>query len=184
MQSRAFRNEEREGAGRNQKRFSFECKTLALILILRTLSSCDDFWNKIIECRHFSSVRFCPFSGMKHEKAQGSTLKERLDYAKRNEGYYRKSEDGTLNIYGQIYDPQSGRLIDAFNRTYDFPELGALKLDRKEMGSSDQKIIEEFSQKTVKRILTVLSTETATGQSVIWTGAGEFCFSIPDAGWK
>ncbi|HNF16921.1 MAG TPA: TonB-dependent receptor, partial [Leptospiraceae bacterium] len=99
-------------------------------------------------------------SGMRLEKAVGSTLKERLEYAKKNgagyliEGYYRKSEDGTLNIYGQIYDPQTGRLIDAFNRTYDFPELGNLKLDKKEMGSSDEKIIEEFSQKTVKRILT------------------------------
>ncbi len=72
-------------------------------------------------------------------------------------GFYRK---GTINleIFGQIYDPGTGYVIDAVNvsdnleRLQDVEGLGNLQLDRDELAESNQERISEFSRKVSIRI--------------------------------
>ncbi|MDX1957494.1 MAG: TonB-dependent receptor [Leptospiraceae bacterium] len=91
-------------------------------------------------------------------KISGNEWKDRLENSKKNgssiliEGFYKRSENGALNVYGQIYNVETGKLIDAFNRSFEFAEVSELKLDEKEMLVPDEKVIQEFSQKLVNRV--------------------------------
>ncbi len=85
-----------------------------------------------------------------------STLPSRLKEAKMAnaryllEGFYnKKSNDSNLNLYIQIYDPQTERMIDAYSITDEVFQSEGLQLDKEELKENDKSIIEKLSKKTV-----------------------------------
>ncbi|MCB1179489.1 MAG: Plug domain-containing protein, partial [Leptospiraceae bacterium] len=99
-------------------------------------------------------------NGFEVRKAEGTNLKEKLSQAKKAkagfllDGYYKIGEDRTLNIYSQIYSPEKENMIDALNVTNEITELEGIKLDPKEMQSSDEEVIAEFENKIDIRVRT------------------------------
>ena len=68
------------------------------------------------------------------------------------DGYYRREENGNLNLYGQIYNPEKEILIDAFNQSNDYTGLEGIALDPKETKVSDDQNINDFSTKIGNRV--------------------------------
>ncbi len=94
------------------------------------------------------------------QSSSGANLKERLQNAKLRkaqfliEGFYKKKEGENLNLYVQIYNPDTGYVIDAVNQTTEYPELEGISLDKKEIQMEDSKVIEELSKKLETRLRT------------------------------
>jgi outer membrane receptor protein involved in Fe transport len=85
-----------------------------------------------------------------------NTTSERLEEAKKAnarfllEGYYnKKNSDSNLNLYIQVYDPESGKLIDAYSITDEIFQSEGLQLDKEELKESDESIIEKLANKTM-----------------------------------
>lgn len=76
--------------------------------------------------------------------------KQKSDYMV--SGYYTKKEGKNLEIYAQIYDPDSGKVIDAVSISQKIPELEGIELDKEEMKTSDDEVIDQAVEKTVIRI--------------------------------
>jgi hypothetical protein len=72
------------------------------------------------------------------------------------DGYYRREENGNLNLYGQIYNPEKEILIDAFNQSNDYTGLEGIALDPKETKVSDDQNINDFSTKIGNRVKSTL----------------------------
>lgn len=68
------------------------------------------------------------------------------------DGYYRREENGNLNLYGQIYNPEKEILIDAFNQSNDYTGLEGIALDPQETKISDEQNINDFSTKIGNRV--------------------------------
>ncbi|MCB1159054.1 MAG: TonB-dependent receptor, partial [Leptospiraceae bacterium] len=68
------------------------------------------------------------------------------------DGYYRKDKFHNLNLYIQIYDASTGKVIDAVNISRDLPELEDLNLDETELKESDSEVISDAAKKTLIRI--------------------------------
>lgn len=89
-----------------------------------------------------------------------SDLSTTLSVAKANgakfviDGYYKLSETGGLNIYSQIYNPDTGYMIDALNITDELYGAEGISLDPKETQKSTDSSIEDFKKKIVIRIRT------------------------------
>ena len=69
-------------------------------------------------------------------------------------GYYKKLEGENLSIYGQVYDPKTGYVIDVLSIEEDWASvLGeGIKLPADEILEEDSKIIEKFSIKLINRV--------------------------------
>ncbi|MCC6274659.1 MAG: TonB-dependent receptor, partial [Leptospiraceae bacterium] len=65
---------------------------------------------------------------------------------------YKKNENGNLNLYGQIYNPDTGYLIDAINLTDEIAGVEDLIMAKDEMKSSSEKTIRDFSRKLFLRV--------------------------------
>jgi outer membrane receptor protein involved in Fe transport len=94
-------------------------------------------------------------SGFTPITATKANTNERIEEAKKAnarfllEGYYnKKSPDSNLNLYVQVYDPESGKLIDAYSITDEIFQSEGLQLDKEELKESDASIIEKLANKT------------------------------------
>jgi len=94
-------------------------------------------------------------SGLNPVDSTKSTTSERLTEAKQAnarfllEGFYnKKNSDSNLNLYIQVYDPESGQMIDAYSITDEVFQSEGLQLDKEELKESDQSIIEKLANKT------------------------------------
>lgn len=91
-------------------------------------------------------------------KVDSNNLNENLSQSKNNgailfiDGYYKREENGNLNLYGQIYNPENGEVIDAYNQLIDLSSLDGITLDPIETKNSDDKNIEDFSNKILARV--------------------------------
>ncbi|MDX1959584.1 MAG: TonB-dependent receptor [Leptospiraceae bacterium] len=93
-------------------------------------------------------------SGYEVSQSTGNTIASRLNFAKENnvkfllEGYYeKKSPESNLNLFVQVYDPNTGKIIDAYSVTDDIYESEGLKLDPKEILEPDESRAEKLSNK-------------------------------------
>ena len=68
------------------------------------------------------------------------------------DGYYKRDENGNLNLYGQVYHPEKEILIDAFNLSNDLSGIEGITLDPKETKTTDEQNIEDFVSKISNRI--------------------------------
>ncbi len=68
------------------------------------------------------------------------------------DGYYETSP--TWNVYGQIYKPESGEIIDAHNQTNIISDLEGVSIDPEETKTSNEFIWNEFSKKILLRLRT------------------------------
>jgi outer membrane receptor protein involved in Fe transport len=99
-------------------------------------------------------------SGFEVEEIPVETLSSRLEYSKKNkgfflvDGYYKKQEKENLNIYIQIYNPETGYLIDAVNQSTDYPGLEGIQLNPEEMKQEDDQVIDEVAKKLATRLRT------------------------------
>ncbi|MDZ4725594.1 MAG: TonB-dependent receptor [Leptospira sp.] len=87
-------------------------------------------------------------------KSDGSNLSSRLSNAKEKnalfliEGYYEKQSDSSiLNIYAQVYDPNTGFVIDAFNQTDEIFQSKELNISTADLAEPDSVRIQKFSKK-------------------------------------
>ncbi|MBK6605356.1 MAG: TonB-dependent receptor [Leptospiraceae bacterium] len=94
-------------------------------------------------------------SGLNPVDSTKSTTSERLTEAKQAnarfllEGFYnKKNSDSNLNLYIQVYDPESGQMIDAYSITDEIYQSEGLQLDKEELKESDQSIVEKLANKT------------------------------------
>ncbi|MBK8398795.1 MAG: TonB-dependent receptor [Leptospiraceae bacterium] len=95
-------------------------------------------------------------SGFVTESGKGDTLQVRLKNAKQAnarlllEGFYNKrNSEANLNLYIQIYDPITEKIIDAYNITDEIFQSEGLKLDQEELKEADNTIIEKLAKKTI-----------------------------------
>ncbi|MCB1192021.1 MAG: TonB-dependent receptor [Leptospiraceae bacterium] len=98
------------------------------------------------------------FSGIGYDthKSNATNFSEGMSDAKNAsagyfvDGYYKRSaKNNNLNIYVQVYNPETGNLIDAYNVTdYDTQVEGVqLELDKEELKESDEERINKLNQK-------------------------------------
>lgn len=98
--------------------------------------------------------------GFQVQALQGGNVSEKIRKAKKAgagllvDGYYKKkNNESNLIIYGQIYDVETGFIIDAFNLSDYDEELSEIKLDKKELLEPDALRMETFSNKIVVKVL-------------------------------
>ncbi|MDX1961143.1 MAG: TonB-dependent receptor [Leptospiraceae bacterium] len=94
-------------------------------------------------------------------KILGGDLKGNLAISKTEgfsfyiDGYYKTLENNkNLSIYSQIYNPDTGYMIDAVNITDEILGLEDIKLDDKETLKSKENSIKDFSNKATTRLRT------------------------------
>ncbi|MCC6274875.1 MAG: TonB-dependent receptor [Leptospiraceae bacterium] len=88
------------------------------------------------------------------QKIQGVTIDSRIESTKKLnchflvDGYYKKiSENENLQLFVQIYNPESGTMVDALNITDEISELKGIKLDSEESKESDSVRIQTVSKR-------------------------------------
>lgn len=97
-------------------------------------------------------------NGYQVAKMKKSSLKENLNSSKQNDfwiyvdGFYRRSENKNLELFIQIYNPQTGKVIDALNVTDLQVELEGIKLDPNEIRKKDEEVLEDAENKLGLRI--------------------------------
>ncbi|HMV42899.1 MAG TPA: TonB-dependent receptor plug domain-containing protein, partial [Leptospiraceae bacterium] len=101
------------------------------------------------------------FKSLGYEVRESNTdLSSTLKTAKANnsmfviDGYYKLNETGGLSIYSQIYNPDTGYMIDALNITDELYGAEGVSLDPKETQKPADSTIDEFKKKVVIRIRT------------------------------
>ena len=132
--------------------------------------------SKIIYLNHFSAYKSAKSDSISNKifksleesfKANGfdvreskSDLKTTLATAKANgakfvvDGLYKLNEPEGVNVYSQIYNPDTGYMIDALNVTDELSGVEDLTLDPNESKKTSDNSIEEFKKKITIRIRT------------------------------
>jgi len=101
-------------------------------------------------------------SGYTVIKGKSNSLAESLENSKKEnayilvDGFYKKSGNGNLSIYGQIYNPETGFMIDALNVTDEVAGIEGIKLDQEENKTTEEQSINEFTKKLLIRVRTNL----------------------------
>ncbi|MBE7411288.1 MAG: TonB-dependent receptor [Leptospiraceae bacterium] len=79
------------------------------------------------------------------KKVNENSIQSKLHFSLKNncyffiDGYYKKLNNSeNLQLYSQIYNPETSLMIDAFNIADEYTELGKLKLDPEESKESDE----------------------------------------------
>ncbi len=92
--------------------------------------------------------------GIEVNKAgQYSSVSEALSRIKSEEGavflsgYYKKNKDQNLEIFAQVYNPETGYVIDALNVTEEVSGLVGIKLPEEETKETDNLVIAKFASK-------------------------------------
>lgn len=67
-------------------------------------------------------------------------------------GYYRRNKFGNIALYAQIYNPQTGYVVDALQISDDIELYAGLELDKEELKEDDVERIKEFSQKILIKV--------------------------------
>lgn len=90
---------------------------------------------------------------------KGNSLDERIASAKTTgslfhiEGFYDfHGVGGNLNVYMQVYDPDTGSIIDAYTVNDEIYQLDGIKLDSQELKKTNQERIEKISDRTLHLI--------------------------------
>ena len=94
-------------------------------------------------------------SGFTVQSPEGISLSERLAAAKQSkaylliEGFYsKKNPDSNLNLYIQLYNPETGKIIDAYSVTDEVFQSEGLNLDKEELRETDRTVISKLAAKT------------------------------------
>jgi outer membrane receptor protein involved in Fe transport len=66
--------------------------------------------------------------------------------------FFKKDIHSNLYLYAQIYNPETGYLIDAFNLTDYLDEIKDINLDKEEMLEPDKDRLDSFSKKLVAKV--------------------------------
>lgn len=69
-------------------------------------------------------------------------------------GFYKKSENNNLNLYGQIYNPETGYVIDALNITDEISGAEGINLDPSEIQTNEEHSLQDFAKKITIRLRT------------------------------
>ncbi len=89
-----------------------------------------------------------------------SDLKQNLQKAKLAkarffiDGYYKNSESEGLHLYSQIYNPDTGYMVDATHSTSGVEGLEGIQLDPNELNKNDNSLVRDFAKKLVIRART------------------------------
>ncbi|MCB1303778.1 MAG: TonB-dependent receptor [Leptospiraceae bacterium] len=106
--------------------------------------------------------RFLEAAGYRVVRSGSLTLQGAIEDARGSgadfvlSGYYRRGQIN-LELFGQIYDPETGRVIDAINVSDNLDRLelegvGRVEIDRSELKEPDSDRIEEFARKMAIRV--------------------------------
>ncbi len=147
----------------NMEILSQKKKQNSNIILLSPFSSFKSQENQQISNKVYDALekRLKGF-GFQVRKSTGKNLAEELQEAKEAKalffvgGYYKKlSQTDNLNLYGQIYNPETGFLIDAINVEEDLgsAEEGII-LDKDETRVPDEQSISDFTTKLSDRLRT------------------------------
>jgi outer membrane receptor protein involved in Fe transport len=99
-------------------------------------------------------------SGFLVKEGIGQDLNARLNSAKKDgasfhiEGFFKRDANDNLSIYIQIYNPETGFVIDAVNQSYDYSELEGITLNKEEMKVSDDSVLASVEKKLDTRLRT------------------------------
>ncbi|MCC5815388.1 MAG: TonB-dependent receptor [Leptospira sp.] len=92
--------------------------------------------------------------GYRVKYLKSTDLKSNLSSSKDTDyflsGFLKKKE--TLEILGQIYDPETGTIIDALNVTGSIEGLENLDISIEEANKTDQEVVNDFSEKISLRV--------------------------------
>lgn len=133
------------------------------IIYLAPFTSFKSPENSIISNKIYSSLeKRLSHLGFRVVNSKGKNLNLNLQDAKEAkaifyvEGLYKKtSQSENLNLYGQIYNPETGFLIDAINVEEDLGSTEeGIVLDKQEMQIPDDTSISEFTTKLSDRLRT------------------------------
>ncbi|MDX1957918.1 MAG: TonB-dependent receptor plug domain-containing protein [Leptospiraceae bacterium] len=97
-------------------------------------------------------------AGFKVTNSNSENLIENLNNSKKQNfshlvhGYYRRSASGNLNLYGIVYNPETGYAIDSIAINDDLAGIEGIKLDPNEMKVSDSQRIKDFVNKFANKI--------------------------------
>lgn len=67
-------------------------------------------------------------------------------------GYYGKKPNGNLIIYGHVYNPDKGNIIDALNISDSLGDLSEVDLPAEEMKIEDKVVAERFAKKFAQKV--------------------------------
>ncbi|HNM04857.1 MAG TPA: TonB-dependent receptor plug domain-containing protein [Leptospiraceae bacterium] len=87
-------------------------------------------------------------------RASGLQTARQMNAAFYAEGYFRSSSNGNLSIFTQIYNPDTGNIIDAVSVSDEAEAVDGLKLDENENKIPKEKTISEHTKKTSIRLRT------------------------------
>ncbi len=80
-------------------------------------------------------------------------------------GFYKKEgNQSNLIIYGQIYDPEIGFVIDAYNSVDYLEQLKELNLDKSELIEADEERVDKFVKKFISKIQANPDKKTNSGE--------------------
>lgn len=68
------------------------------------------------------------------------------------DGYYRRNDNKNLELFIQIYNPETGYLIDAINFTDIEADIEGIKLDPNEMKKEDESTLNDAAKKLASKI--------------------------------
>lgn len=68
------------------------------------------------------------------------------------DGFYSRKPNGNLILYGLVYNPESGTVIDAFTISDSLGEISDIKLPPEEIKVSDASLIQKFISKASARV--------------------------------
>ena len=95
-------------------------------------------------------------SGFTALPSKGLSVSERISEAKQAnarfllEGFYnKKNPESNLNLYIQVYNPDTGQILDAYSITDEIFQSEGIELDKEELKENDKSIIEKLANKTV-----------------------------------
>ena len=99
-----------------------------------------NFKSKGIEAKKFGQYSSVPEALAKIKTEEGAIFLS---------GYYKKNKDENLEIFAQVYNPESGFVIDALNVTEEVSGLTGIKLPDEETKETDNLVISKFATKIV-----------------------------------
>ncbi|MBE7411287.1 MAG: TonB-dependent receptor [Leptospiraceae bacterium] len=105
----------------------------------------EQIYSKISEVLNSKKMQIKKIIETKIEDKISSTKKENCHFLV--DGFYKKLENENLQLYSQIYNPETGLMIDAFNITDEISESIGIKLDSTESKELDSTRILNFSKR-------------------------------------
>ena len=128
--------------------------------------------------------------GFEVRKASGNSIDDKLQSAKSSEayflvdGYYKKTEGKNLNVYVQIYNPETGFVTDALPQFQEYAAFEGSEWDTEELKEFDRKLIESLGHRTAVAVSSNSRKQEKRGNienSILYSPISELQFPLSKA---